>query len=240
MSTRYYIGCSGYYYPYWKNRFYPQGLQPKNWLAYYSTIFNTVELNGTFYRTPKPSDLEKYANVTGDEFRFSVKMSRYLSHTLKLNQCASQVLEFQDMIRNNLKHKLSCFLFQMPASFQYTAENLQRVLDTVPNAPENVVEFRHESWWNPDVQKALSRHHITFCNVDYPGLNSYFMETTSRSYLRLHGNPELFKSSYTKPELEKFFNALPKQQDQYHVYCNNTYYEAGYTNALQLKELANA
>lgn len=240
MDSKLYIGCSGYYYPYWKNRFYPQGLQPKNWLAYYSSIFNTVELNGTFYRTPKPADLEKYASVTGDEFRFSVKMSRYFSHTLKLNQCADKVVEFQDMILDSLKHKLSCFLFQMPPSFQYTEENLQRVLDTVPNKPENVIEFRHGSWWNPDVQAALSQHHITFCNVDYPGLNTYFIETTSRSYMRFHGNPELFKSSYTKPDLEKFFCALPKQQEQYHIYFNNTYYEAGYTNALQLKEIANA
>ncbi|MGZ4079190.1 MAG: DUF72 domain-containing protein, partial [Bacteroidia bacterium] len=61
---KYYIGCSGYYYPYWKNKFYPEGLQPKNWLNYYSTVFNTVELNGTFYRTPKLSDLKKYAEVT--------------------------------------------------------------------------------------------------------------------------------------------------------------------------------
>src|SRR6478736_995397 len=94
MNPHFHIGCSGYYYSYWKNRFYPQGIPSKNWLEYYSTIFNTVELNGTFYRTPKLSDLQKYASRTPDDFSFSVKMSRYITHMLKLNDCRQQVDDF--------------------------------------------------------------------------------------------------------------------------------------------------
>src|SRR6195952_2566570 len=103
MQKHYYIGCSGYYYPYWKNKFYPQGLQPKNWLEYYSSVFNSVELNGTFYRTPKLSDLKKYAANTPDDFKFSVKMSKYISHIIKLKESKQQIMDFQQLITEGLE-----------------------------------------------------------------------------------------------------------------------------------------
>ncbi len=236
MST-YRIGCSGYYYPYWKNKFYPQGLQPKGWLQYYSSVFNTVELNGTFYRTPKLSDLQKYASVTSTDFRFSVKMSRFMSHVSKLKDCREKIKEFQDLILQGLGDKLMYFLFQMPPSFQYTEENLNRILENVPHEGRQVVELRHLSWWNEEVKTAFQKAGITFCNVDFPGLDTYFIHTSPHFYLRLHGSPELFKSSYDPVTLNRFYEQFPKDATNYTVYFNNTYYEAGYTNALELINL---
>jgi len=233
----YHIGCSGYYYPYWKNRFYPQGLQPKDWLRYYSSVFNTVELNGTFYKTPGLSSLQKYAAVTPDGFRFSVKMSRYISHVSKLKDCRDKIGEFQDLILQGLEHKLMHFLFQMPPSFQYTEEHLDMILEVVPHEGRQVVELRHLSWWNDNVQAAFQKAGITFCNVDFPGLETYFIHTSPYFYLRLHGNPELFKSSYDQAALEYFYSRFPEDAGSYTVYFNNTYYEAGYTNALALLKL---
>lgn len=237
MNTKFYIGCSGYYYPAWKNKFYPKGLQPKNWLEHYSSIFNTVELNGTFYRVPKLSDLQKYARITADDFTFSVKMSRYITHTLKLKNSKPHIEEFQSLIREGLGDKLSFFLFQLPPSFHYSEENMEAVISNIPNDPHNVIEFRHASWWNEEVKKACKAANITFCNVDFPGMRSPFMLTTSMFYLRLHGNPELFKSSYSKTKLSNFYKKMPKNSKSYAIYFNNTYYEAGYTNALQLIEM---
>ena len=134
MAKNYLIGCSGYYYAYWKNRFYPQGMKPANWLNYYSSVFNSVELNGTFYRTPKLADLKKYASVTEDDFRFSVKMSKYITHVLKLKESKQQVSDFQSLIEEGLEKKLSYFLFQLPPSFHYNEENLARIIDNVPHA----------------------------------------------------------------------------------------------------------
>lgn len=233
----YYIGCSGYYYPYWKNKFYPQGLQPKEWLRYYSSVFNTVELNGTFYRTPKLSDLQKYMAVTPADFRFSVKMSRYITHISRLRDCREKIAEFQDLILQGLGHKLMYFLFQMPPSFQYSEENLARILDNVPHEARHVVELRHLSWWNEEVKDAFQKAGITFCNIDFPGLHTYFIHTSPHFYLRLHGSPELFKSSYDKAALERFYQGFPEGCENYSVYFNNTYYEAGYTNALELIKL---
>lgn len=235
MQKQLHIGCSGYYYPYWKNRFYPQGLQPKNWLEYYSSVFNTVELNGTFYRTPKLSDLQKYNNKTGDDFLFSVKMSRFVTHIKKLNDCKEPINDFIALMEEGLGDKLANVLFQLPPSFHYTEENLDRVLSNIPHRPENVIEFRHISWWNKKVQEALTDAHLTFCNVDFPGLDSYLVDTSDRFYFRFHGNPELFKSSYSSERLEQFAGSLKKRKNSF-VYFNNTFYEAGYTNALELKQ----
>lgn len=237
MKPHFYIGCSGYYYSYWKNRFYPQGLQSKNWLAYYSSVFNTVELNGTFYRTPKLSDLQKYATVTTEDFTFSVKVSRYITHVLKLKDSKQQIIDFTSLIEEGLGKKLSCFLFQLPPSFQYTEENLQKVLDNIPHKQNYVIEFRHISWWNPEVEHELKKAKLTFCNVDFPGLDSYIIQTSKLFYFRFHGNPELFKSRYSIEDLRQFCQHLPENIKQHHIYFNNTYYEAGYSNALELKEI---
>jgi uncharacterized protein YecE (DUF72 family) len=239
MPANFRIGCSGYYYPAWKNKFYPKGVQPKDWLKHYSSVFNTVELNGTFYRQPKPADLKKYHDATPAGFNFSVKMSRYITHVLKLNESAAAIAEFQDLILGGLEEKLSCFLFQMPPSFHYNDENLDRILRNVPHHPVNVVELRHPSWWNETVKEAFQKANLTFCNVDFPGMKTFFIQTSSRFYLRLHGNPELFKSSYSDDELRAFYQAFPKDAAQYFVYFNNTYYEAGYTNAQSLINIIN-
>lgn len=234
----YRIGCSGYYYPQWKNKLYPKGLAPKNWLAYYSTIFNTVELNGTFYRTPKLSDLQKYRTVTSADFTFSVKMSRYITHIQRLKE-KQPIIDFQDLIAAGLEDKLQHFLFQLPPSFHYSEENLEKIISNIPHHPRNVVELRHTSWWNDRVLADFKKAKLTFCNVDYPGLETEIKPTTPDFYLRLHGNPELFKSSYVKKRLDHFYALIPKAKTC-SIYFNNTITEAGFQNALQLMEIIKA
>lgn len=236
-GSKFRVGCSGYYYTAWKNKFYPEGLQPKNWLAYYSTVFNSVELNGTFYRTPKLADLTKYAQCAVSDFKFAVKMSKYITHTLKLKDSKEHIIDFQELIREGLGHKCSYFLFQLPPSFQYSEENLERILANIPHQSTNVIELRHISWWNKEVEHAFTQAGLTFCNVDFPGMDTHFIHTSPHFYLRLHGNPELFKSSYSREALEGFYEKFPVDAKCYNVYFNNTYYEAGYTNAHQLIDI---
>lgn len=234
---QYRIGCSGFYYPQWKEKLYPKGLPPKSWLAHYSSVFNTVELNGTFYRQPKLADLKKYAAATNDDFTFSVKMSRYISHVQRL-KVKDTITDFQSLILEGLGHKLQHFLFQMPPTFQCNDENLENIIANVPNTPQSVIEFRHISWWNEIVKERLSQARITFCNVDFPKLDSYFINTSDFFYLRLHGSPELFKTPYTKLQLAKFHKQLPKTDTVCTVYFNNTMTEAGFENAMVLKEIS--
>ncbi len=233
----FYTGCSGYYYSNWKNKFYPQGLKPANWLTYYSTVFNTVELNGTFYKKPTLASLQKYAAATGPDFKFSVKMSRFITHIKRLNGCRQEIEDFHHLIEQGLAEKLACVLYQMPPSFGFSQQNLERVLTAVAPSPHHVIEFRNAGWWNDDVYKALTKHKITMCNVDFPGLEVPFAKTGKLFYLRMHGNPVLFKSAYSTEEIQSFYARIPKTCNEHYIYFNNTYFDAGYTNAFQMQQL---
>ena len=232
------VGCSGFYYPNWRNTFYPTGLAQKDWLSHYSSIFNTVELNGTFYKMPKASDLKRYFQSTPEEFTFSVKMSRYITHVKRLT-IPESIVDFQELVVENLQNKLQHFLFQFPSNFRYSKENLERIVESIPHSPQNVVEFRHDSWWNEDVKKSLTASTITVANVDYPGLATQVLNTSMSFYMRLHGNPILFVSSYEASELKKFVQQIPNDAVTASVYFNNTANEAGYKNAAQFMSLAN-
>ncbi len=237
METNYQIGCSGYYYPDWRGHIYPKELKPSEWLQYYSRILNTVELNGTFYNTPRLKSLQTQANATPPHFRFSAKMNRYITHILKLKDCKQRIKDFQELLHEGLGKKLSYYLFQMPPSFHYNEENLERILKNIPHHSHNVIELRHISWWNDDVKREFKKARLTFCNVDFPGLDTTFIHTSPDFYLRLHGNPELFKTPYTKHKLEEFFKMFPENAKKYSVYFNNTFSGAGYDNALQLIDI---
>jgi uncharacterized protein YecE (DUF72 family) len=233
------IGCSGYYYPQWKEKLYPKGVSAKNWLAHYSGIFNTVELNGTFYRQPKLADLKKYAATTPGNFTFSVKMSRYITHVQRVKD-KQTVVDFQNLILEGLGKKLQHFLFQLPPNFHYSDENLGHLINTIPHVPQNVIEFRHISWWTDTVTKALATAGITFCNVDFPGLDSSVVPTSPSFYLRLHGSPKLFVTSYTKARLKKFHTLFPGKAKVCSIYFNNTVTEAGFQNAQQMMKIVMA
>lgn len=237
MNQKFHIGCSGYYYPRWKGMFYPDGVKPKDWLAYYNSVFNTLELNGTFYRLPKPSDLKRYAKVTTKDFTFSVKTSKYITHNLKLKDTKKTIDEFQDLILNGLGNKLAHFLFQLPPNFHYNEENLARVIENIPHRSHNVVEFRHISWWNEEAQAALKKAKLTFCNVDYPGIKSWFINTSTKFYMRFHGNPVLFRSPYSLKTLKDYHKQLPANARSYYIYFNNTDGGAAIDNAQQFMNL---
>ncbi|MDQ3110158.1 MAG: DUF72 domain-containing protein [Bacteroidota bacterium] len=229
--TGFKIGCSGYYYPEWKGKFYPEDLGTSKWLNYYSSVFDSVELNGTFYRQPKIENLKKYARMTPGDFKFSAKASRYITHILKMKDAKAFVLEFSALLEKGLEEKFDKLLFQLPPTFAYSPENLDHVFDTVPPSSRNVIEFRHSSWWNEKVFKQFSQSGIIFCNVDYPGLQPEFVATGSKSYLRLHGVPELFKSSYSLDKLKMFVKNIPGTVESCNIYFNNTAANAAYENA---------
>jgi len=237
LCRKFNVGCSGYYYSQWKNSFYPQGLSTSEWLQHYSSVFDSVELNGTFYRVPKLSDLENYAKQTPDNFTFSVKISRYITHVLKLENCEEKIQQFCNLIHAGLGDKLENILFQLPPSFQYSEENMERVLRSIPGTPNYAVEFRHISWRNPEIIEQLRKHGCSFCNSDYPGLDHSFIQTSKRFYARFHGSPELFKSSYSQEDLKKFSESLPNTCGSFYIYFNNTYYDAAFRNAIELLTL---
>jgi len=232
-----YIGTSGFSYPAWKDGFYPAGMPSAQWLTYFSTKFNSLELNSTFYRFPRAETLRKMCERTSNDFVFSVKMNKVVTHTLRMKEARGKVEDFTAVAMEGFEDKLGCILFQLPPSFRYTEENLHNLLEAVPANSRNVIEFRDISWWNEDVRDALRRQNLTICNVSYPGLPEDKFMTTEVFYQRMHGVPQLFKSPYTEAELEKLAEEIPAEADKKYIYFNNTMFDAGYTNAGYLQQL---
>lgn len=231
-----YIGTSGYSYAYWKNRFYPKGITAATYLSYYATHFRTVELNYTFYRFPQVATLLKAAASVPDDFRFSIKANKVITHTLRMKSVQEKISEFTAIVTQGLGEHLGCILYQLPPSYSYSAEALQQILEQLGGDSRNVVEFRNSSWWQDEVYAAFRNCGLTFCNVSYPDLPESLIRTSDLFYLRLHGVPELFKTAYSDDYLAQLATQLPVEGKGF-VYFNNTMYEAGYRNAAQLQEL---
>lgn len=237
MDERF-IGTSGYSYAFWKNRFYPAGLAAAKQLNYYSSLFNTVELNYTFYRFPTVKALQKGADSVPDGFRFSLKANKIITHTLRMKNAKEKITEFMDIVSEGLNEKLACVLFQLPPSFHFSEERLQDILNNIEHHSRNVIEFRHVSWWIPPVYNALKSAGLTFCSVSFPGLPEDNIKTSDVFYKRMHGVPELFKSSYSDESLKLLASEISNDGTSF-VYFNNTMFEAGYSNAETLKSILN-
>lgn len=236
MKDQLYIGTSGYSYPAWKKTFYPDKLPSSQWLSYFSEQFNTLELNNSFYNFPRVATLKKMHDNTREDFMFSIKMNRLITHYQRMKNSSDKVNEFIQTAEEGFGDKLGCILFQLPPSFNFTEENLHNLLESVPYEKRCVIEFRNLSWWDASVFDALKQHNLTFCNISFPGLPEDIYMTTDIFYLRMHGVPELFKSSYSTESLKAKAAATPEAAHQL-IYFNNTMFEAGYTNARELREI---
>lgn len=230
-----YIGTSGYSYPYWKNRFYPEGLSSGKWLSFYATQFNTVELNASFYRFPKEENLKKAAKQTPEHFKFSIKAHKIISHTRRMRDAREKIAEFGAIVRGGLMEKLAFILYQMPPSYNYTDERLDDIIEHLGPESDSVIEFRHSSWWQLPVFMRLEEAGIRFCSVSFPCLPEDNITLCGTLYKRMHGVPELFKSTYDQETLLELSQV--KADREIFVYFNNTMFEGGYTNALALQTL---
>lgn len=239
MKRKIRIGCSGFSGRDWKGFFYPEDLPAKEELTYYSTVFQTVEINYTFYRKPRQSTIQNWYDRTSEDFRFFIKIPKKITHELKLENTVGEVKVFCDYIAEGLNEKLAGFLFQLPPSFHYNAENLQKVLDALDPNYLNAIEFRHKSWWNEDVLKIFAEREIVFVGVSIPkDISSEVMVTNSNfAYYRLHGAPVIFKSEYSETYLENLAKEIQSANREVYVFFNNTWGIAALKNAQLLQNL---
>ncbi|WHF52172.1 DUF72 domain-containing protein [Chryseobacterium gotjawalense] len=238
MNNKVYIGCSGFSERLWKGFFYPEELPSKEYLRFYSKHLNAVEINSTFYRKPTLKTLEKWHAETGVDFKFFIKIPKFISHLKKLTETKTDTKEFCKHISSGLQEKLAGFLFQLPPSFTYSKENLEKVIDTVDKKYLNVVEFRHQSWWNAEVFENLNKHQIVFSGVSIPKdiPDDFIINNDDFAYYRLHGIPELFKSEYSEKELTTLAAEVRKFNGTSFIFFNNTYGTAGIKNAVYLNK----
>ena len=215
---QYYIGCSGFYNKDWKEVFYPKGLSQSKWFEYYCIQFNTLELNTTFYRFPTVEMLQKWYDKSPVDFKFSVKAPRLITHYKQFKECETLLDSFYLAIKKGLKEKLGTILFQLPAKIIYTEEFLQRIIFNLDNTFNNVIEFRHESWWNKNVFSQLSKHNISFCGISIKNLPDEVIANTSTVYYRFHGMEKLYFSEYSNQTIKNFAEAFMQVAKNKYVY----------------------
>ena len=190
------IGTSGYDYPEWKGIFYPADLKRKDFLLYYSTVFNALEVNNTFYNMPTKERLISFWERSEGRLRFSVKANRLLTHEI-FTKWKDDANDFKRALAPlQEKDALSTVLFQFPESFHYTAENriyLAKLIENFEGFP-TMVEFRHREWVRPSVFEGLEERKagIVFCDMpklrnlpDGKNLKTPFVG--ENAYIRLHG-----------------------------------------------------
>jgi len=236
---QWWIGCSGFYYKHWRDRFYPKGVPQKAWFEYYCQSFNTVELNTTFYRYPRPEALRGWYERSPARFCFTVKAPRLITHFRKFIDARRQADDFYALAGDGLREKLGFVLFQLPPNLIYSEENLERILTTLSPGFRNAIEFRHSSWWNENVVNTFQKEGIAFCGISYPGLPDDVMISIPATYYRLHGVPDLYASSYSRAFLKRVVNsiAVAGKVDEGFIYFNNDINAAALDNARTLQSL---
>jgi uncharacterized protein YecE (DUF72 family) len=234
------IGTSGWAYDHWKKIFYPEDLNDKDKLKYFSKHFKTTEINYSFYHLPRPEIYQKWYQETPADFIFSVKTSRFITHIKRLKDIEKP---WKIFLKNtlNLKEKLGPILFQFPPNFKATEENIKRLNDFLKLINryklKYAFEFRDQSWCNKEIYNLLKKYNIAWVIADSLAYPKAEVITSDFVYIRMHGSKILFSSKYIKKELQDLSQKIKKWQGQgLDVYCyfNNDAYGFAVENAKEL------
>ncbi len=242
---RLWVGTSGWVYPDWRGVFYPSSVKSADYLRFYSSRFHTTEINYSFYHVPKPETFGKWASQVPETFRFAVKVHRLITHERRLRDVGDRWRDFQFGARE-LGKKLGVFLLQFPPSFRCQPELLGAFLEQYEDLQKDrtvrmAFEFRHASWFVPEIQALLEQHGasmVVASSSRYP--QAPLKPTASFVYLRFHGPNELFASSYDDEDLKCWAARIRRWRSEkrdVYAYFNNDFAAAAVANATRLLEL---
>jgi uncharacterized protein YecE (DUF72 family) len=232
------VGCSGWNYAHWRELVYPKGLPPSRWLAHYATLFDTVEVNNTFYRLPKRKAVAGWVEHSPPDFLFSVKASRYLTHVKRLTNLDAGVSRFYECIEPLLASpKMGPVLWQLPPTFKRDDERLAGALEALPGG-RHCFEFREESWFVPEVYELLRAHGSALVIGDHPRRPFQARElTTNWTFIRFHYGSRGRDGNYSEKELEEWAQRIEawREQADVYVYFNNDWMGYAIRNGRWLK-----
>ncbi len=234
------IGCSGWNYQHWRERFYPRGCPPARWLGYYARHFDTVEVNATFYRLPTRKAVAGWVEQSPEGFLFAVKASRYLTHIKRLTDLDQGVARFYERLEPLVESpKLGPVLWQLPESFRRDDERLAAALARLPEG-RHCFEFRHESWFHEDVYALLREHGVALVIGDHSRRPFQAHElTTGWTFLRFHHGTRGRNGNYSQRELEEWAERIRgwRTQADVYAYFNNDWNAYAIRNARTLQKL---
>src|SRR5713101_3255157 len=179
------VGVSGFSYAGWKGNFYPENLKSEEFLSYYSQRLNSVEINSSFYAPPSLTMVKSWASKTGDNFRFSFKAPRQITHILKLGKGSVEATERLGVTLRSLGEKNGPILFQLPPYSKQDLKLLEDFLTSTSKIGERVFEFRHESWLNDLTYSILEKHDADFCIAETEDMKPVIKVTGTMPYFRL-------------------------------------------------------
>ncbi len=240
MTVR--IGTSGWSYDHWVDVLYPHG-KPERRLAYYVGVFDTVELNASFYRWPKDSTFAGWRDQLPDEFTMSVKAHRGLTHYRRLASPEPWIERFERCWRVLGDHH-GVLLVQLHPEQQRDDARLDAFLAGVPPSIRVAVELRHPSWNDPVVYQLLERRRAAYVVMSGAGLACIPRATTDFVYVRMHGPDQdaIYAGCYSGDELRRWAERITKWRNDgkdVWVYFNNDVGGHAVRNALTLRELLN-
>jgi uncharacterized protein YecE (DUF72 family) len=226
------IGISGWRYPPWRGVFYPEKLTHKRELGYASSIFPSVEINGTFYSLQRPENFANWAAATPDDFVFAVKGSRFITHMKRLRNIRAPLANFLASGLLRLGPKLGPILWQFPPQMRFNPEVFEAFLRLLPRDTESAaalarrhdkrvsgrasmkidanrrirhaVEIRHASFVTPSFVEMLREHDVALVCADTVAWPRLMDLTSDFIYCRLHGSEELYVSGYDDQALDQW------------------------------------
>jgi uncharacterized protein YecE (DUF72 family) len=232
------VGCSGWNYAHWRERVYPKGVPQSRWLEHYATLFSTVEVNATFYRLPRRAAVARWVDQTPPGFTFAVKASRYLTHLRRLTDLGGGIERFYERIEPLVRSpKLGPVLWQLPANFHRDDQRLANALEALPSG-RHCFEFRHESWFAPEVYELLRTGGAALVIGDDPRRPFQTHELTADwTYVRFHRGRRGRNGNYSQSELEEWRNRIAAWRSRVEVfaYFNNDWEGYAVKNALWLR-----
>ena len=200
-----YVGTSGWAYAIWKPEFYPKDVAAKNFLKFYATKLNAVEVNYTFRRLLSEKAAENWMNDTGPSFKFVAKANQYITHMRRLKDAEEPLKRFLGSLEPLLRRKqLGPVLFQLPPNLKADVTLLSDFLALLPRAVQAAFEFRHESWFNDEIYSVLKEHNVTLCVAETESITTPEVRTAKYIYFRFR------KPSYEAADLIKLADRVER------------------------------
>jgi uncharacterized protein YecE (DUF72 family) len=242
-SENLFIGSSGWSYKHWSGIFYPENLKPDKYLEYYTTRFSCVELNSCFYHLPLKKTVDGWINRTPDSFKFCPKLSRYITHQMRLYDVDEALTKFFSLFEG-MKEKLGPVLVQLPPGLSFDEPRIVYFLELLKqqyNQYHYALEIRNKTWINDRFFDLLSHYGAAFVIADSGKRYPYYETvTTDFVYLRLHGREQLYASDYSENDLQQYAERIAvwlNDGKKVWVFFNNDFHGYAVKNAERLKEI---
>lgn len=218
------VGCSGWMYDSWRGRLYPQGCPKRRWLEAYAERFDTVEVNSTFYRLARRDAVAGWVEQTPGEFLFAVKASRYLTHIRRLVGIEDGIKRFYEPIEPLIEaDRLGPVLWQLPENFRRDDARLEGLLEQLPPGL-HTIEFRHASWFVPEVMALLRTHGVALTIGDHPSRPfQTYRATADWRFIRFHYGARGRRGNYSATEIADWARRIAgwRRRGAVYAYFNN-------------------